>query len=79
MSPVMNLQYAALVLFLVGVANVDELPIFEDKELMFVRQACQAFNRPLTEVIDNIYVSLKNNNMRAKSCRLLVVVTVKHR
>lgn len=67
MGPFRDLQGAVVVLLLHGVANVDELAVFEDEEVVLRGQGIQTANGLGTKVGENIDMGLDDGDIRTET------------
>ena len=66
-SPVMDLECPSSILLLDSIANVNELAVFEDEEVMLLREFCESLNGLRSKVGYNIDMGLEDCNIRAET------------
>lgn len=69
MSPFGDAEGAAVVLFLDGVADVDEFAVFEDEEVVFFGERFQTGDCFGTEVGNDVDVGFYHGDVGTKACK----------
>ena len=66
-GPFGDAEGAAVVLFLDGVADVDEFAVFEDQEVVFLREGLESRDGFFAEVREDVDVGFDDGDVRTEA------------